>query len=267
MSTKDLSRTALEGGRVEYCKFHVTKFERSLRTSNRRVRVRVQRAVDPDDHVWPTQQSFPRRGSQTDKLSPLYRFLDSRVGRPWAKVRSEAHQKFDSRTLAGRHILYDHLLKEVDPHAHIPTGEVWSYYRDYFVDDGGILRKKPPRYVRKKTPLVFDSTASYVCNWLGSRGIIRIDRKLFWAVPTERTLLVWEKRTGAGLTYESNGNRLNYATNLRYALWRLDEGTPITWGRGKALSAAETIYFKTLPDWVRAALVVQPGTVTLKRAA
>lgn len=45
-----------------------------------------------------------------DKLAPAQRWLASQVGRPWDKVYSELRAQFDSRTIAGAHVVNDHML-------------------------------------------------------------------------------------------------------------------------------------------------------------
>lgn len=143
MSTKNLARTVIEGGR-EYsnCWFR--------RSSNRTQRLRARQICatllvtrDYDRTLQPKRQALLQ--SFHDKLGPAYRFLASQVGRPWRKVRSELFQRFDARTTAGRHILFDHLLRSVH--------EVWPAYfgrRDFYVDRHGLLRRAPLRKSSKE---------------------------------------------------------------------------------------------------------------------
>jgi len=57
---------------------------------------------------------FPRTTKdQGDRLKPLYRFLDSRVGRPWDDVYSEICQAANVKTLRGWHLLKGHLLSSM----------------------------------------------------------------------------------------------------------------------------------------------------------
>jgi hypothetical protein len=48
-----------------------------------------------------------------DKTAPMYGFLDSRVGRSWAKTYAMIRERFDVRTTPGRHIVQGHLLPEI----------------------------------------------------------------------------------------------------------------------------------------------------------
>jgi hypothetical protein len=112
MSKKNLARTVIEGGRS-----HFNTFDRRCSHGEERARSRdVARALlcggDPEDAIFE-----PRRSVDPwfyDKLGPAMRWLRSQVGRPWNKVRSELFARFDTRTTAGRHILFDHVLREVE---------------------------------------------------------------------------------------------------------------------------------------------------------
>lgn len=77
-------------------------------------------SYDPDKHDdQPTRVSssrFRQYGTPrefTDVLSPLRRFLDSAVGRPWNDVYSEIKGSLDSSTVTGRHII-DHAMQYVE---------------------------------------------------------------------------------------------------------------------------------------------------------
>lgn len=137
MATKDLGRTALERGRTPEFKGRVTKKERSLRTKTR-LYLRAVDRENADDMIRPKREHETRH--QEDKLNPVWRFLDKLVGRPWNKAYSLIRAKFDERTLAGRHVLRDHLLLEVDPRKSMP--DMCFGVGHYFIDRRGILRKR-----------------------------------------------------------------------------------------------------------------------------
>jgi hypothetical protein len=104
--------------------------------------------VRHDLRAWDDAE-LPRRRkaykSFADKLSPAARWLEARVGRPWSKVKAEILAKLDTRSLAGRHIVYDHLL----PSRWRVSDSWWVARRVFFVDAHGILRLAPRRqYVR-----------------------------------------------------------------------------------------------------------------------
>ena len=75
----------------------------------------------------------------SDKLGPVRRWMDAHVGQPWDEVRAEIARRFDTRSLAGQHIVFDHMLAEVLEHD-VPERYRWHRYR---VDEHGILRALP----------------------------------------------------------------------------------------------------------------------------
>ncbi|MGH7803570.1 MAG: DEAD/DEAH box helicase, partial [Candidatus Binatia bacterium] len=92
LSTKNLARTVIEGGRSGWSRW-------AARHETRRERRKVKHLLHGDrDHE---NVSFPRRGafelSQNDRVNPAIRWLASNCGRPWRKVYSELVAKFDTR--------------------------------------------------------------------------------------------------------------------------------------------------------------------------
>jgi hypothetical protein len=104
-------------------------------------------------------------------LNPLWRFLNSRVGKPWDKVYSEIRAQNSGRSAVGAHI-YQHLFDFVvvnplmvgkKPHhmeywdgpRPLVHGTVGSWYA-FWVDPHGILRRSPPekKVVKKDDPRV-----------------------------------------------------------------------------------------------------------------
>src|SRR5580692_493657 len=112
MSSKRLSKTVIEGGRHGYNKWERRHSHAEVRAGERDYLKQV--ITDPEladdidiEAVRPVMKEF------TDKLAPMYRWLDTQIGRPWSEVRSEIFTTFDTRTTAGRHITFDHLLSSV----------------------------------------------------------------------------------------------------------------------------------------------------------
>jgi hypothetical protein len=77
-----------------------------------------------------------------DKLAPAQRWLVAQVGRPWDKVYSDLCAEFDTRTVAGRHVVHDHMLHWVR-RWDVPS----PYWRRFelVIDEHGILRKPKAR--------------------------------------------------------------------------------------------------------------------------
>lgn len=248
MATKNLGRTAVEGGRTESYKVETARTETTLRTQTRDYLRQVD-AESADDDPDPRHcRRVGKKGYQTDKLRPVWKMLDGCVGRPWAKVWSEICEKFDARTLAGYHVLHDHIAREIDPHEHIP--EMPYMYSRYYVDDHGIFRKRV-RAPRGKTPSIHVKDFEWLQAWLGSRAILRIGPKLFWAVPTFH--VVFDRKY-------SYSNQIS----VKNLFFRIHDRTAkpqdrVVWGRGKALSQDDVANFRALPACVQEVILVREG--------
>jgi hypothetical protein len=204
MATKNMARSALEGGRAGY-----SKYERREAYAEERAEVRdylKKVMVDPEyaeeedyDQIRPVRKEF------TDKLNPMYRWLKKQVGRSWSDVRSEVFQTFDTRTTAGRHITFDHLLREVvdtesgfdnrgammNPNVPVAAGKKKGYryggFADYYVDENGILcenitKKRNPYY---SWATVSEAEYKEAAAWLNGKIVGLKEGKFFWFTPTE----------------------------------------------------------------------------------
>jgi hypothetical protein len=138
------------------------------------------RCVELDDALFPQQEKVGK--AFDDKLGPARRWLASRVGRSWNKARSELFTRFDIRTTAGRHIVFDHLLTDVAVDGHRDR-----YWVRYCVDAQGVLRENPehrPRWGWKpRAPL--PEAREAIEAWLAGRWVMPRGERLFWFEPTE----------------------------------------------------------------------------------
>jgi hypothetical protein len=177
MSTKNLARTVIEGGRHRQNIWARRHSNAQERVSERELSVLLRDRLDPDAVVYrkraPVYQGFD------DKLRPAHRWLEAQAGRPWDKVRSELFARFDTRTTAGRHIVFDHLLRAVE---HQPSH--FPHRHDMLVDRHGLLRKVPFR--RKKAAREqLPETRAQIDAWLAGRRVVARDDSHFWLVPTK----------------------------------------------------------------------------------
>lgn len=137
MSRKDLSRTVIEGGRY----FHNSYLRRA---SHGITRARTREWLNHvEDDLDAADESAPRPGPRVrkmfrDKLGPAKRWLNAQVGRPWTKVYADLCARFDTRTVAGRHVVHDHMLGWVERSAGATSNRGY-----FFVDAHGILRRDP----------------------------------------------------------------------------------------------------------------------------
>lgn len=180
MATKNLARTPLEAG-------NTPAFQRERREDRRWVR-RESRAfchrVRRDMEVWEADvpplssevkcRSYPDQ-KHDDKLSAVNAWVAAQAGRRWDDVYSEIRRRFDTRTLAGWHIVDAHLPSDADFVAcGYRDGTFWVGGGRVYVDGDGVLRlqphERPPWKVRNAERGVpsaeFDA-------WLAGRKILR----------------------------------------------------------------------------------------------
>ena len=107
-----------------------------------------------------------------ENLSPLYRFLDSRVGKLWNKVHSEISESISLDNAVQKHVL-DHLKQMVHKNCRFDLRgrplvlrnrygaergwelleeSVYSSYNPYYVDKHGALRKCPVARKKERKP-------------------------------------------------------------------------------------------------------------------
>lgn len=175
MSKKNIARSALEGGRS----YHNCWYRRN---TNARLRARERAAFSRlCDREEAEEVEHPRRepvyADFHDKLAPVFRWLNAQAGRPWAKVLSEITQRFDSRTTAGRHILFDHLLPSLEPSSY------FSRSCSVYVDRHGILRRVPEQKRKGTRPKLHWPSPD--TQWLQGRRISQVGEHPYWFVPTE----------------------------------------------------------------------------------
>jgi hypothetical protein len=137
MSTKNLARTVLEAGRSSAGTWGRREDNRVERATTRRALAALRDREDADELLLPVVKKTNR--CLDDKLGAPERWLASHVGRPWAKVRAELFARFDTRTLAGRHIVYGHMLPWVAESPRLGC----SWPPRFLVDRHGILRRAP----------------------------------------------------------------------------------------------------------------------------
>jgi hypothetical protein len=155
MATKRLSRTVLEAGQWR-CRWYYSKCASRAERSEARVRVAAARR-DPADaeqlHI--RARKLVQKQFAPDKLGAVERWLRAQVGRPWALVEGEIRARFDTRSVPGRHIVFEHLLPRFDQRPE--TGWMVNDRYVFFVDKHGFLRArqrvstKRPAKVRRET--------------------------------------------------------------------------------------------------------------------
>jgi hypothetical protein len=165
MSTKLLARTAIEGGRHRY-----NQFERRHSHRVARARERAQfgkLALDEDALEDVVFEPRPKvRRSFHDKLGPVERWLAAQANRPFRKVHEAMFALFGVRTLAERHVVFDHLL----PGRFLREDGQWTVHRrmSFWIDCHGILRARRRNLRAERKP------------WTDARAFAE-GRKVRWA--------------------------------------------------------------------------------------
>lgn len=182
MSTKNLARTVIEGGRARYNR-HERWCSNSAERRHAHQREHALRRAEADDDAYFEPRRVVSRDFH-DKLNPGWRWLCSQVGRPWDKVRSELFARFDTRTTAGRHILFDHLLAEVS------TDPIEPYVRyaraaRFRVSRHGLLQYVGRERYTSNRPSPLPELEGELRAWLGSRRVARHGQRLYWLHRTE----------------------------------------------------------------------------------
>lgn len=192
MSTKNLARTAIEGGRCGHNKRDRYDSHREERSGTRAYLTVVRNDPEAANEIAePTRKVvYP---CFHDKLSPVFRFLESRVGKSWGKTLSMLTEKFDTRTTPGRHVLHDHMLKEVADSKEALKGLPSWMRKTYFVDAQGLLqfsRPKPKVQPGKKGRKSAAFVAWKVEKWLGNRKVGQLGANLVWFHPTREADII-----------------------------------------------------------------------------
>lgn len=229
MSKKDLSKSATEGGRSKSNKQDRYLSNAKLRGKEREYIHNVMKDPEHYEEYMIDERQVVYKDFR-DKLSPVYSYLDSRLGQSWADTRSELMSRFDTRTTAGRHVLFDHILKSVTDtrsgfdetgvqqipelmHEGSRKREYFLFY-DYYVDLEGKLAKADPKknsYRSYKNSFPKAEEWQFAAQWLGNRMLIKVRDKFHWACATEG---IWEARADM-----INNFSYSYCHNIDYGCY------------------------------------------------
>jgi len=137
MSSKNISKSAIEGGRYVGNKQDRNASHREERSRSKTWMNKVAADIDFADGSVARPRNYVEKGF-TDKLSPCYRWLASKKGKSWNKVFAELTSKFDTRKLASYHVVIQHMLVSIRGIGG-KADSLNAYYR-FFVDKMGRLQ-------------------------------------------------------------------------------------------------------------------------------
>lgn len=247
MSTKDIGRSALEGGRCDHNKSERRFSHRTERAATRSFLAEVSSNLEVADRAV-APKIFPVQPCFHDKLSAATRFMESRIGKSWAKTKQLLHERFDDRTTAGRHILHDHLLQQVAPSPQ-SVGER-LFRKNFYVDNQGCLQSNK----HKRSHMTWLSTEQLemlqskfvgypvVVAWLNGRKVGQLGNQLYWFVNTQVTQCITIAIVKG----------IGPISDLRYRAESVDS---LRFRQDKQLNPKEVAFFQALPTAVRKQLL------------
>ena len=276
MSTKDISRSAVEGGRYSYNKFERNESHRHERARAKvwldKVRLDAEAAEGSD----PVPRNKVHKGF-TDNLGPCYGWLASRCGSRWDDVRSKLAGTFDTRKLSAWHIVNQHMLTEVEGAG--TTSDALGRFRSqrFWIDDEGLLQDRGKRFYRQSAKAVYTGPSEAAVRAYAD------DRKVisglygggtpWWALPGPGTWEPCKARRGRCNIHKDNHRYIE--TTSKWALerytssgfrgvgkgdwWRtyaVEHFIETTWRAHKKLTKSEIAWWETISYQIRGLLTV-----------
>jgi hypothetical protein len=274
MSTKDISRSALEGGRAKYNK-------EDRHESHRRERSRARAWLAHNGNAEGADASNPEERPHvekgfTDRLNPCYRWLASRAGQRWDDVYSELRSKFDTRTLASWHIVMQHMLREVwRGGSEDEYRAQWMRLSRFYVDDDGLLRDRGPKHYRGSYR---DHTSRTDCEAVmrkaAGRGVVDYGVSQFWLDPvghgwedcsrvsrcpaycSDKDHRLVDRTTKAmAVIYTESSERRAFRDSPHWRNVVAQHPVNTTWRQGKRLTVEEAAWWADLNSKLRGLLV------------
>lgn len=217
MSKKNLSRSILEGGRHSGNKWDRRDSHRKERQYGKRFTDYAINDEEMGDGRVARARNRVYKGFD-DKLAPIYRWLRSKVGEPWNDVYSELRSKFDTRTIAGKHIVQDHVLSSVQIGEDIND---WRGGRYFVVRQDGILNLGDKNRWQKTYPKdphedLKKIGGNALLRWAGSLKVMDYGAVQYWAVPID---LAWRECNDRYCIYDHRTATKTKLMDARHNSW------------------------------------------------
>lgn len=277
MSTKDKSKTALEAGTAKVSRYYLRLERKTQRVKRKQICKQITNDVELAEEFFDPKSSVSKCFS--DNVSFLQKYLQSKVGEVWDDVRSEIVKEFDSRSIAGKHILYDHILRSVvssgtgyDKDANFYWDESVKVVnrfrtRDFYVDQNGILQevKLDTKLLKKIKDMsnTTDHELFEIDSWLRGRMIVQENKQLFWK--TSSTAL-WKcelnreeyKRSQLTLTYYIENYYYDSDKKLKI---KWEEAIPFDFNQTSQLSNDDIHFFNEQNELIRDTILDFSGRI------
>jgi hypothetical protein len=268
MSTKDISRSALEKGRSN-------SYDRNESHSRERAHTRKWLSTvcfDPEaaDESYPEPRNkVSKREGFTDKLNPCYGWLRSRIGQPWSKVYSELTGLFDTRKLSAWHIVNQHMLSEVNGAGtrYDGLGFPWRS-QTFYIDEEGVFRFNPERVKRTRSRYKGPTRAQVLAR-VGERAVVDYGGSQFWADPVRGRWVHCNNNKNCGVTKHravdvtspvlvelyTSGTHRAFKDSRHWRVYRL-EHFEASWRQSKRFSSEEAAWWASIHPKIQAVVCV-----------
>lgn len=275
MSKKNISRSALEGGRA-----NSSRNERRESIEKERARVKSwlrKTTVDPEQADVIPARIRPVSKEFADKLSPGYRWLASRAGRPWDDVYSELKRTFDTRNLSSWHIVHQHMLAAVHG-CGAPNDGIGMYssylnrFRRFYIDADGILRDRGKDHYRaraRERGRAKGPSKEEVFAVAQGRVVIDYGVSQFWGDPSGTTWSPCERPSHCTLPhkliefYSESEKHRSFKDSTHYRVYLHQHLMTCGWRQGRRFTLEETAWWRTISPKVREAVTRKPGATVL----
>lgn len=278
MSTKRLARTPLEAGHYDGKNQRRNGKNHSPRNATRAQELQAKKAYDPEDgdfHVnEPTEYT-----RNSDNLGAVKRWVLSQCGRPWNKVFSEISEKFDFKTMAGRHIL-QHVKGYInfrEPHLRTGSTNGIDHHYPAFVNDAGILMRNrlyrhygsgpQARKWKAERKAEYD-LKKRIKEWAGGRTLGREGGLLFWYEITFRDDVVWceDKSCWRKHSFEAKAKRDCPHFDGSQSSYRYHVEHRMKAERIAKLTKPEMAFYHELPDTLKPEFACDNGYISAQHA-
>lgn len=284
MSTKNISRSALEGGRASRNKDDRNESHRRERSYTREWLGRAKFDSELYDNTDPETRPKVDKGF-TDKLNPCYRWLASRCGRPWSEVFQEIKTTFDTRKLSAWHIVNQHMITEVHGAGTsadaVPRFIGWRHQR-FEIDAGGVLRDhgRPRRATNKYS----GPSQKEVLATVNGRAVVDYGVSQFWAEPssyrweicsaslprpswspssklceiyTDRHRKFDVTPTDIAIRYSEIGSNRSFRDSEHWRVFKTYHQIANRWRQGRRFTEEEMIWWRSIAPKIRGKIVIK----------